>query len=266
MSHSVLFAIIASVIIALLLSKAASISFGPGFSISLFSILLHDLLDLAQSTDRLPLWPVTNRQIGIHIIPTDPFLELLLFGSIFVSFLMTRYLIIRSRMKGENDLSEPRIPVRLVWFGRIVIIVIMLSAAGTHYLRDVREHQLNDARFFLKQKDYLGILKKTGQAKRWPSTAKPGRIDYLKALAYEGLGNRQQAEQYYLRSYRADPGYFWCVVDLAMFYATAPVPVPERRRLIAPYLKRLQSEFSGRKKLAGYLRKIERKLAGKKAL
>jgi len=266
-AHSFLFAAVASFAIAFLVSRWGEITFPRVFAISLFSILFHDLLDILQSTDRIPWWPISSRAVGSHlnILPINPIREIFLFSLLFGIFLVIRQ-IFRQRRRGNNSsLTTIQSYSKWSWVSNAVITLIILSAASTHYLRDIRENRFNKARVLVLDHRYTDALPLLEQAESWPSTAKPGRIDYLKALAHEGLGNRQQSEHYYLRSYRADPGYFWCVVDLAMFYASSPMPVSERRRLIAPYLKRLQNDFSGRKDLAGYLNKIERKLGTKKA-
>ena len=74
----------------------------------------------------------------------------------------------------------------------------------THYLRNHREGDLRQARSFLQGHDYEAVIRKATAAERWPSTAKPGRTDYLFGIAYENLGNRKAVEQYYHRSYGAD--------------------------------------------------------------
>lgn len=68
----------------------------------------------------------------------------------------------------------------------------------------------------------IPALRVFGFALKENCTLKP----YLKAVAYENLGDRQQAEGYYLRSYKADPDYFWCVVDLpcTMYLVTSLSP------------------------------------------
>ena len=55
--------------------------------------------------------------------------------------------------------------------------------------------------------------------------------------------------------------YFWAVADLALFYASSDEPVAVRRRLAAPYLSRLQTEFPGHPALSEMLTRVERKLA-----
>jgi hypothetical protein len=76
------------------------------------------------------------------------------------------------------------------------------------------------------------------------------------------MGDRPRAEAYYLRAYLADPTYFWAVADLALFYASSGEPIAERRRLAAPYLNRLRTEFAGHPGLPEILARVERKLAG----
>ena len=79
----------------------------------------------------------------------------------------------------------------------------------------------------------------------------------MKAIAYDRLGQRQEAESLYLRSYSADPDYFWCVGDLALFYAKSALPLSERRRLTEPYLQRLEKDFPGHRDLHEYLTAIQ---------
>jgi hypothetical protein len=87
----------------------------------------------------------------------------------------------------------------------------------------------------------------------------------VRAEAYAGMGDRGRAEIYYLRAYRADRTYFWAVADLALFYASSEEPVEERRRLAAPYLSRLRTEFVGHPALPAILSRVEQKLAVSRA-
>ena len=70
-----------------------------------------------------------------------------------------------------------------------------------------------------------------------------------------------RAEEAYLRSYRAEPGYFWLVADLAAFYAGTDRSLEERRRLVDPLLARLKDEFRDEPGLPEALGRIERRLA-----
>lgn len=71
MTHSILFAFGVSLLIAGPLSRLAGFSFSKAFVLSLATILFHDLLDLLQSTDRAPWWPVSDNRIlsGMAILP-----------------------------------------------------------------------------------------------------------------------------------------------------------------------------------------------------
>ena len=143
--------------------------------------------------------------------------------------------------------------------------IVVLAALVTHSLRDQREAQLDRGRTLVEQGAYQAALEALARAEPWPSPTKPGRIDYARAEAYAGMGDRQRAEVYYLRAYRADRTYFWVVADLALFYASSDLPVAERRRLAAPYLRRLRSEFAGNPALPEILARVERKLAASRS-
>src|SRR5207253_10666119 len=64
LGHSILFAVTASAAIAAPLSRVAAVSFHRAFIISLVSLVIHDVLDLAQATDRAPWWPLSERRVG----------------------------------------------------------------------------------------------------------------------------------------------------------------------------------------------------------
>lgn len=262
-SHSVLFAVLASSVIAPALSRIVPFSPLRLLVISLASILFHDLLDLAQATDRVPFWPFSERHVafGRIAIPVDASREALLFGSAFLAFLICRHVAARLTAGHPTSSPVPRTDAACAaWIGRGAIILIMVAVGVTHYLRDVREHQLEEARILLQKHDYPSALRTLDHGERWPSTAKPGRLDYLRAEAYVGLGDRSRAEVYYLRAYQADPTYFWAVADLAIFYASSDAPQAERRRRIAPYLDSLRSRFRSHSDLPRVLATIERDL------
>jgi tetratricopeptide (TPR) repeat protein len=141
-----------------------------------------------------------------------------------------------------------------------LVVAIGGSAAVVNHLRDVRERELHRARALVEQHDYAGALAACDRADRWPSAEAPGRIDYIRAEAWWGLGNRQQAERYYLSSRRLDPTYFWTVADLAVFYASGEKPLAQRRRQVAPWLQLLESEFAGHPALARTLDRVRRRL------
>ena len=130
----------------------------------------------------------------------------------------------------------------------------------THYFRNEREKQLIEAHHQNQLRNYKNNLLKVTQAEKWPGIAKPGRIEYLKAEAYAGLGDYNKAESYYLRSYKSDPEYFWCVADMAIFYASSDKSVFERRHLALPYLSRLKNKFTNHQDRQSYIDKLEQKL------
>ena len=70
-----------------------------------------------------------------------------------------------------------------------------------------------------------------------------------------------RAEQHYLRSYEANPRYYWLLADLALFYAGSDRPVAEKRRLVDPLVARLRESFDGEAELPLLLTRIERRLS-----
>jgi len=264
LGHSVLFAVAVSPAIAVVLMWLARVSVIRAFVTALVSLLVHDVLDLAQATDRAPWWPLSDRHVGVELglIPTDLLREAAVFGGLMLAFLALRH---AAHLWAGQSAVNPRIsgegPVRLVWLGRAFIVAVVSAAVVTHSLRDARDSQLEAGRALVERGAYQAALEVLAGAEPWPSTTKPGRIDYVRAEAYAGMGDRPRAEAYYLRSYLADPTYFWAVADLALFYASSAEPVGQRRRLVAPYLNRLRSEFAGHPDLPEILARVERKLA-----
>jgi tetratricopeptide (TPR) repeat protein len=187
--------------------------------------------------------------------------EAAVFGGLLLAFLALRHAAHRA---GQGAVS-PRISgegqVPLVWLGRGFILAVVSAAVVTHLLRDTRDSQLEAGRALVEQRAYQAALEVLARAELWPSTTKPGRVDYVRGEAYAGMADRPRAEAYYLRAYLADPTYFWAVADLALFYASSDEPVAERRRLVAPYLTRLRSEFAGHSALPQVLARVERQLA-----
>jgi hypothetical protein len=263
LGHSVLFAVAVSPAVAAMLMQLARVSFSRAFLTVLLSLLVHDVLDLAQATDRAPWWPLSGRPVGIDLglIPTDLLREAAVFGGLLLGFLALHHAA--HRWAGHRPTASP-MPggnnTRLVWLSRGFIGGVVLTAVVTHSLRDEREAQLETGRALLEQRAYQVGFDALARAERWPSTTKPGRIDYVRAEAYAGMGDRRLAEAYYLRAYQADRTYFWVVADLALFYASSGEPLAERRRLAAPYLNQLRTEFIGHPELAKILERLEGKL------
>ena len=264
-THSVLFAVIVAIGLAPLLTLLVSQSVCWTFTFVLGCVLLHDGLDLAQATDRTPLWPFSHRQVGYDpaLFPSDLTTEAILFGGFALFACGIRILTGRSRGgKNEPEVSSRSYPSAMRGMNGGIIVLIMLAAAGTHYLRDIREDQLKQGRILSQEQHAFDrALAQLEQAERWPSTAKPGRIDYLRAWTYQQLGDRQRAEEYYLRSYRADPMYFWTVADLALFYAASDESSDVRRHSVSPYLHHLRQSFPEHDELSRVLANVEQALA-----
>jgi tetratricopeptide (TPR) repeat protein len=262
--HSVWFAVAVSPAVAAGLMRLARVSFPRAFVTALASLLVHDLLDLGQATDRAPWWPLSDRPIGVDLglIPSNLLGEAAVFGGLFVAFLALRHLA--HQWAGQSAVHAP-LPsgglARPFWLGPAFIVAVVLAAVVTHSLRDARDSDLETARDLVDQGAYQAALEALDRAEPWPSTTKPGRIDYVRAEAYAGMGDRPRAEAYYLRAYRADRTYFWAVADLALFYASSDAPLAERRRLAAPYRNRLQTEFAASPALPRILTNLERQLA-----
>jgi hypothetical protein len=188
--------------------------------------------------------------------------EAALFGGLLVGFFALRYLA--HRWVGRRTVSETgesTEPAWIVWLGRAFIGAVVVAAVVTHSLRDAREAQLETARDLVGHGQFQAGLEALARAEPWPSSSKPGRIDYVRAEAYAGMGDRRHAEAHYLRAYQADRTYFWTVADLALFYASSDESLAERRRLAAPYLSRLRAVFAGHPALPHILSRVQRKLA-----
>ena len=255
LGHSLIFATIASALIGTLLMRIVDISFARGFVCCLASLVIHDVLDLAQATGRAPWWPLSERAVnlGLEFLPTDLLGEGVVFGALFVAVLGLRRAVLPP--------PPPRRRLRQAWLAPVFLTAIVSAAVMTHRSRDARELQLEAGRILVAQGAYRAALDALEGADRWPSTAKAGRVDYLRAEAYAAIGDRPRAEQHYLQAYAADPTYFWTVADLALFYASSDAPAAERRRQAAPYVNRLRIEFSANPALPRTLTRLNRRLA-----
>ncbi len=256
--HSILFAGAASALAALAL-RGAGVPARRFFIVALLSIAGHDLLDIVQATDKAPLWPFSSRTISTSPfeIPSGLAAETILFGGLFLVFLLARG-VLRRLLRPPGRSADPSPLARRLRAVNIVLVAsIAVLAIATQSLRDLRERQLESSRVLIeggRYADGLGIL---AESERWPSSAKPGRADYLRGIASLGSGNRDKAESYLLRSYHADPAYPWVVIDLALFYAESPRPLADRRNLAAPYLDALRRDFGERKEAAEAARRAD---------
>ena len=257
--HSLLFAAAFPILVGLGL-RVAGIPWRRGFLVALFSIVVHDALDIAQATDKVPFWPFSDRPVslGAFSIPSGMLEEILLFGGGFMIFLLLRRLMGRPVLSVRGlkaDLSPHA--RRIAGIHRILLAGVVLLAAATHSLRDHRERQLDSSRALIEGGWYADGRKLLEASDRWPSTAKAGRTDYLRGVASLGEGERDKAEAYFLKSFRADSTYLWVVVDLANLYANSPDPLPVRKRLVSPYLQTLRRDFRNRKEASDAVERIE---------
>lgn len=257
LAHSLLFALLVPPALAALPCGMLPFSGKKVFGFTFLSIILHDFMDLLQSTDRIPLWPFIDSPLltGSNILPAGPFVELLIFGLGFGMF-VTAYAIAKKNSIGKL-FADFRGQGTAAWIGRAALILIIAAAGLTHSLREKRERLLYEAHELLNRKEYAKVIQAAEQAIRWPSTARPGRVDYLMAAALSALGHSKDAEYHYLRSYRSDPDYFWCLADLAVFYASSELPLAQRRLKASPYLQRLREDFYDHWDFEPYLSKIQ---------
>lgn len=258
-SHSLVSGVLFSLIISPGLMVLAQLSFRRAFLISLCSILVHDLLDLLQTPGRLFLWPVSSWQFSPEytLTPMSARDEIIVFGFFYIAALII-YVTCFYKHNSQPRSVKTKQQQSLVWLARILVIIILMSAGATQYLKKIRAEKFNQAKAVLEITKYytvgLGLIEEAG---RWPYGASFTWIDYFKARAYLGLGDRKQAELYYKKSLDEDPWNIWCVGDLALLYASTNEQIAYRRRRVSPYIKLLVENFSDHPALQGYLKKIE---------
>jgi membrane-bound metal-dependent hydrolase YbcI (DUF457 family) len=253
--HSLLLALVATPAVAAAVAAAGGLSYARGLLVAGVTLGLHDLFDILQSTDRQPLWPFSDRPVAPRpLLPESSLGEAVVFGALFLAYLWV------ARVRRRPVLAGPAPAGRLAWAGRIGTAALLALAVVTHGLRGRRERQLEAARASIERGEESAGLALLADAARWPSTAKAGRVDYLRAEAHAARGERALAEQHYLRSRRADPAYFWSLADLALFYARGPEPVEERRRRVLPLLERLRADHPRHAALPRVLAQAERAL------
>jgi len=269
LTHAVPSAVVMSLALAPLLALVVGVSRSRTFVVVFVCLFLHDLLDLLQTTDRRLWWPLSNRVVGYAepLIPTAPMKEAVLFAVLYLIALFAHQWEHWPLTDGSQS------PVRTArgfepssWLSIVVTTAMILAATMTHHLRYLREQQFERARMLSQEMhDYQSALMLLNTAERWPSTTKPGRIDYLRGWTYEQLGERRRAEECYLRSDQADPVYFWTVVDTASFYASGPEPLSVREQRVAPYLRRLREEFTYHPGFSEAVMKIQKRLVAPQA-
>jgi membrane-bound metal-dependent hydrolase YbcI (DUF457 family) len=252
--HSVPLGLLAGLLIGIVWARLSGGSPRLLSALAVGSILFHDLLDLLQDTDRAPFWPITERVIGSGLLALPNRLsgELMIFGLPYALYEGWRYLRRRSTARSGRRPSSG-----LIWAGRGLVIMLLLSAVAVQRVRGDRRRQMNLAERLLRSGQFAEALTAADAADRWPSPANPGRADIVRGEAYEGLGDNARAEMFYLRAYQSDPENFWAVADLAEYYASHGTAA-ERRQRSAPYVEELRRRFSGNRSFHAVLDRVER--------
>ena len=260
-THSVCFAIIISLAIGAGLARLRTTSFRGGTVICLFSILMHDGMDVMQSTNRQPWWPLSDRAVGFSENPIGPLREVVLFGLAFALFMGAWSVRNRRRIRQTPETNhEMMFSTTWHWINRLLMGLILLAACGTHYLRSLRELAYEEVRREIHEGHYEAALAAADRAERWPSTAKPGRLDCARGEIFAALGDRPRADAAFERGLAADPHYFWGLADAAAFYAGSDEPASVRQAKVQPFLDQLKEEFADHEAWPRQLERIELRL------
>jgi len=222
------------------------------------SIIGHDVLDVMQGSERPPLWPWSMKTFAVTPwIPSRTLSEGVLFLVLFLVFAAWRKW--SGRSLGVGAVASQPAPFRWSAYGAVTAIVA--AALLTLTLRSRHERLLNSASRLLDAGRFDAALQAADLADGWPRATRPGRIDLIRAEAYQGLGQPLIAEGLYLRAYDEDPTNFWAVADLAEFYASSDRPATIRHTLAAFYVAQLQERFGDHRALHRVLEGIDRRLA-----
>lgn len=259
--HSLAVAVAGGALIGACWSKATAISRRLLVALSIGAIVGHDVLDLLQSTDRAPFWPWSTRIVtsGTSWLPTGLLSDALFFALLFGLFAGWR--IASGRTLGSLT-DPPRLPRTQVWGIRGAAAGLIVAALAAHAFRERLEHELDTAEHLIDRGQFAEALALADRVDSgWLAAVKPGRVDIVRAEAYEALGDSSRAESLYRRAYADDPTNFWAAVDIAEYYANSDRPADERRRLAAPYVAALRSRFVSYRELPAILDRIDRRLA-----
>lgn len=254
-AHSALFALAASAALAPALARRFHTSFGRAGAVALGSILGHDLLDLLQGSDRMPLWPFLKERVRLPlvIIPGHALEEALLFLGAFLMFLF-----VRSWFGGGPAFS---LWGRRAWPGAVLAGLILSAALLTNGAKVLREREEDKVEECLATSQYTEALVHLRHLRLWSAVTRSGEVDRLTARALLGLGDRAGAERHFLAAERAEPDDYWTLVDLALFYASSDGTKAERERRVAPYQARLEQDFARRRSLPRVLARLEERLS-----
>jgi predicted Zn-dependent protease len=194
------------------------------------------------------------------MLPQAPLVECLVFGLLFLVHATWLRAVDRRQPPAT---SAARRLTRMQWTSRAIVGGIVVAALTTHSMRRSREVQYETAARLLRLGQYTEALAVAEVADAWPSTARPGRLDVLRGEAYDGLGDKVRAEEFFTRAYRSDPSNFWAVADLAEFYASLNRPVDERRHLVEPLVRELRRSFPSEPALNDVMTRVADRLAGR---
>ena len=247
--HSLLFAAAASVLLAPLAARISQLSFRQSAALIAFSMVLHDGMDILQSPRRMPLWPVP---LVVNIGRWIP--------STLQGELLACLPLLGAALAYQWWRRGLRIPTGRDWVSLSVVATIVVIATAASELRDRRERALIRARALAESGQFSAALDESRTADAWPYPTAPGRVDYVRAMAWWGLGRNDLAEAFYLRSYAADPDYIWAVADLAALYASSDEPIEQRKLKATPWLTILQHRFRDDPATPQLVARVERKL------
>jgi len=248
--HSLIVACVLGVAIGASWSRLAATSPRRTIALTTSVLLLHDALDLLQDVERMPLWPLSMRQVGTDwLMFTDRLSgEAVAFGLPFAAYQFWRMATRRPLLGGTAATSAVR------WSAGLFACGVLATTVGVSYLRDVRGAQLRDAEVHWRSGEFHEALALIDAAERWPSSA--GRGDLLRGQVYARMGQDEQAERAMLRAYRRSPDAFWPNAVLAEFYASRG-SVEARLERSAPYLEVLRTRFATHEALPSVMARIQ---------
>jgi hypothetical protein len=251
--HSVPVACVLGAMLGALWSRLAGTSRRRTIALAAGVIVLHDALDLFQDVERMPLWPLSMRQVGLDwLMFTDRLTgEVVAFGLPFAAYQVWRIATRRPLLGADPAPAAAR------WTTGLFIGCVLATTVGVIHLRETRETQMGRAEDLLRAGRLTEALASIDAAERWPSSA--GQGDLLRGRIYVRMGADTRAEEVFLRAYRNDPEAFWTAAALAEFYA-ARGSAETRRARSAPYVETLRERFGGHDGFLRVMERIERSL------
>lgn len=221
----------------------------------------HIVFDALQSDTLLPWWPFSMRPVFPDpLLPTGwqgeaIVLAISLFG--WLAFTICRPAQAREAMTATFLPADRQRRILSTAF----VMGVVVTALTTFILRERCEQDLESARRMIEAGSISEGFSLLASADRWPTTAKPGRINYFRGVGHLKHGEREMAEFFFLKAFRDDPRYLWVVIDLAILYAEDRQRSLEARRTIAaPFLLSLALDFPGHREAKQALDKAEKLL------